>query len=68
MDTIKYISVPNSTKREIRKVFNCSRIMVWYALNYQKDSPLAKRIRKFALDKGGGVYDESRQNFTNLSK
>jgi hypothetical protein len=38
------------------------------ALNYKSDSDLARRIRKLATDKGGVIYDESKQNFTNLSK
>jgi hypothetical protein len=42
--------------------------MVWQALNYKTDSDLAQRIRKLALDKGGVIYDESKQTFKNLSK
>lgn len=63
----KYISVPNETKRDLRKVFNCTKEMVWMALNYKSDSDLAKRIRKFAIDKGGVIFDESKQKFRNLN-
>ena len=64
----KYITVPNPTKVELRKMFKCTKEMVWKALNYKSDSELARRIRKFAIDRGGGIFDESKQNFTNLSK
>lgn len=57
----KYISVPNETKRELRTIFHCSKEMVWMALNFKSDSDLAKKIRKLALDKGGVVFDESKQ-------
>lgn len=63
----KYISVPNETKRSLRKTFDCTKEMVWQALNYKSDSDLAKRIRKLALEKGGVIYDESKQNFKNLN-
>ncbi len=68
MDMTKYISVPNPIKREIKAVFDCTREMVWKALNYQSDSDLARRIRKFAVDKGGVEFDASKQNFTNLNR
>jgi hypothetical protein len=64
----KYITVPNATKVELRTIFNCTKETVWMALNYKSDSDLARRIRKMATDKGGVIYDESKQNFTNLSK
>lgn len=57
----KYISVPNETKRYLRTIFHCSKEMVWMALNFKSDSDLAKKIRKLALDKGGVVFDESKQ-------
>lgn len=57
----KYISVPNETKRELRTIFHCSKEMVWIALNFKSDSDLAKKIRKLALDKGGVIFDESKQ-------
>ncbi|MDR2890727.1 MAG: hypothetical protein LBV18_03875 [Alistipes sp.] len=64
----KYISVPNNTKRDLKVAFECTREMVWQALNYKSDSKLARQIRKVAIDKGGVVYDEGNQKFTNLSK
>lgn len=64
---IKYISVPNKTKVELQTVFDCTREMVWQALNYKSDSDLARRIRKAAIEKGGVEYDSSRRNYTNLS-
>lgn len=65
--TTKYISVPNQTKRDLRVIFKCTKEMVWQALNYKSDSDLAKRIRKIALDKGGVIFDDSRQNNSNLN-
>lgn len=59
----KYISVPNHIKRELRTIFNCTKEMVWMALNFKSDSDLAQRIRKLALDKGGVIFDESKQDF-----
>jgi hypothetical protein len=64
----KYVSVPNPTKRKLREVFDCTKEMVWQALNYKTDSDLARRIRELAIKMGGVIYDESKQNFTNLSK
>lgn len=58
----KYISVPNETKRDLRIIFNCTKEMVWKALNFKSDSDLAKKIRKLATDKGGVIFDESKQN------
>ena len=63
----KYISVPNKTKRELREIFNCTKEMVWMALNYKSDSDLAQKIRKLAKDKGGVEYDESKQEFKTLN-
>lgn len=57
----KYISVPNETKRDLRTIFHCTKEMVWMALNFKSDSDLAKKIRKLALDKGGVIFDESKQ-------
>ena len=63
----KYITVPNETKRQLREIFDCTKEMVWMALNYKSDSDLARRIRKHALDKGGVIFDESKQEFKNLN-
>jgi hypothetical protein len=65
--TTKYISVPNKIKREIQEIFGCSRVTVWSALNYKTTGDQAERIRKFAIDKGGVIFDESKQKFTNLN-
>lgn len=58
----KYITVPNETKRDLRTIFDCTKEMVWKALNFKSDSDLAKKIRKLAIDKGGVIFDESKQN------
>lgn len=63
MDTTKYISVPGQTRRDLRKIFQCTREMVWQALNYRSDSDLARKIRKAALERGGTECDPGKQNF-----
>lgn len=62
----KYISVPNETKRDLRTIFKCTKEMVWMALNFKSESDLAKRIRKLAIDKGGVIFDESKQNIKRI--
>lgn len=63
----KYISVPNETKRDLRTIFHCTKEMVWMALNFKSDSDLAKKIRKLAIDKGGVIFDSSKQEFKKLN-
>ena len=43
MDKKIYVSEKN--KAHLRKVFNCSTMMVWKALNFKSDSELARKIR-----------------------
>jgi hypothetical protein len=63
----KFISVPKKMKKEIEAVFGCSRVTVWSALNYKTGSERAKRIRKFAIDKGGVIYDSTAQKSNDLN-
>lgn len=62
----KYISVPNETKRDLRTIFKCTKEMVWIALNFKSESELAQKIRKIAIDKGGVIFDESKQQVKHL--
>ena len=47
----------NETKTFLMKVFKCSRQAVWQALNFKRDSDQARRIRQFALKRGGKLTD-----------
>lgn len=41
--------------KKIAKAMNCTREMVSKALNFKKDTPLAKKIRFYAMKEYGGV-------------
>lgn len=45
----KQIYVDKEGKSHLRKVFDCSEVMVWMALNFKSDSELARKIRHTAL-------------------
>lgn len=54
----KYIHVTKDVRLYLAKTFNVSDKTVWNALNFDKkrgETDCAKRIRKFALQKGGIV-------------
>lgn len=51
----KKIFVEEAAKMHLRRVFKCSRILVWKALNFKSDSELAQKIRYVALKELGGV-------------
>ena len=52
-DMKKQILTTREEKKYLQKLFNCTNVMVWKALNYESDSDLARRIRKAALERGG---------------
>jgi hypothetical protein len=39
--------------RELAKLFKCTHQMVTYSLNFKKNSFLARKIRKAAMERGG---------------
>jgi DeoR/GlpR family transcriptional regulator of sugar metabolism len=47
------IIVEHGSKKKLQKIFNVSHVTVRKALNGEKDTDLAKRIRKAALQNGG---------------
>ena len=47
------IVIPHGAGRELARLFGCTQQTVCYALNFKKDSLLARRIRKAALERGG---------------
>ena len=51
----KKIYVSEKNKAHLRKVFDCSTMMVWKALNFKSDSELARRIRFTALTQLNGT-------------
>lgn len=52
----KLIAASVPLKRAIAKTFEVGERTVRNALTYRSNSDLARRIRKFALDKGGELY------------
>lgn len=57
----KKIFVEDAEKRHLCKVFKCSRMLVWKALNFKSDSELARKIRYVALSQLGGTASEDLQ-------
>ena len=53
----KSIKTNREQHAELRKRFGVTTQMVWYSLNYVKNSPKAAEIRKAAIELGG-VYSE----------
>lgn len=51
----KKIYVSEKNKAYLRKVFDCSTMMVWKALNFKSDSELARKIRFTALTQLNGT-------------
>lgn len=51
----KKIFVDEKAKGHLRKVFKCTSVMVWKALNFKSDSELARKIRFTALTQLNGT-------------
>ena len=51
----KKIFVDEKAKGHLRKVFKCTIVMVWKALNFKSDSELARKIRFTALTQLNGT-------------
>ena len=51
--TRKQIEVTKEVRKDIKAAFKCSDMAIWRALSFALDTPLSKRIRKFAYQKGG---------------
>lgn len=51
----KKIYVSKRDAAHLRKVFGCSKVMVWKALNFRSDSDLARKIRYTALTQLNGT-------------
>ena len=53
----KQILTDNETKKFLMKAFKCSRMAVWRALNFERDTDQARRIRILALKRGGKLTE-----------
>ena len=53
----KQILTDNETKNFLIKVFKCSRMAVWRALNFERNTDQARRIRMVALQRGGKLTE-----------
>lgn len=64
----KQILLPPKKKAELIKDFKTTRPTLWSALRFDTDSPLAKRLRAAALERGGILYDETSYRVTKKSE
>lgn len=53
----KQILTDNETKTFLMKAFGCTRQQVWRALNFERNSEKAQRIRILALKRGGKLTE-----------
>ncbi|MCF0190829.1 MAG: hypothetical protein HUJ96_06155 [Marinilabiliaceae bacterium] len=49
----KFVTVSKEKREWLVKAFQVSGVMVWKALTFESNSPLAQRIRKAAMNHGG---------------
>lgn len=50
---MKKIVVEHGEQLAIAQIMRCSAEFVCRALSYRKDTPLARRVRKVAMERGG---------------
>ena len=50
---VRYIEVPQQTKKELARKFGCVRSTVHRALYMEMDTPLGNEIRRAAMEMGG---------------
>lgn len=62
MAKVQTIILPYGERKRLAKEFNTSTVTVYSALTYKTDSPLAKMIRKAALERGGHIFPPSANN------
>ena len=53
MSMKRKIVVEHGESLKIAKIMGCTPVMVCYALSYKKNTLLAQKIRKVALERGG---------------
>ena len=49
----QYIEISKSVREDLRKIFKVTDMMILNALTFKRDTELARKIRKVALDKDG---------------
>ncbi|MEI3469566.1 MAG: hypothetical protein V8Q76_13190 [Bacteroides intestinalis] len=54
----KYIHITKENRLGLAKMFDVTDRMVWAAITFEKETDLAKRIRKAAIERGGIVMNE----------
>lgn len=51
------IMVPHGVQRQLAERFGVSKQLVSYALKQERDSKLARNIRRVAMEEFGGVFE-----------
>ena len=59
------IMLPHGKRNELATDFGVSRTTLWKALTGQSDTPVAKKLRKAAIERGGVEFDPDRKKRTN---
>lgn len=54
----KYIHITKENRLGLAKMFNVTDRMVWAAITFEKETDLAKRIRKAAIERGGIMMND----------
>lgn len=54
----KYIHITKENREGLAKIFGVTDRMVWAAITFEKDTDVAKRIRKAAIERGGIMMNE----------
>lgn len=54
---MKQIMLPSAERKVLMTLFGVSYVTVWSALSYKTKSPLAEKIRRTALARGGVIYE-----------
>lgn len=54
----KYIHITKENRLGLAKMFDVTDRMVWAAITFEKETELAKRIRKAAIERGGIMMNE----------
>ena len=54
----QYIHITKEVRKHLMKVFKCTSVMIWKALNFESDSDLARKIRKAAYENYGILMSE----------
>lgn len=63
MENRRIIVVKHGEQKELAKLFKCTNVWVCQALKFKKDTPLTKKIRKAALERGGYLVELKHQNY-----